>query len=78
MAKRYSDLAHYLYERQRAGRPLRKVDLARELGVCPSKLTALLSPADYRPAVDDTLAARIAGVLNQPCGYVRNLYRRAA
>lgn len=73
--KRYSDLHEYLFLNRRE---VNKTELARSLGVWPSKLTTLLNPERYRVAIDEDLAQRIAALLNQTPEYVRRLYNEAA
>lgn len=72
-AMRYVDLADYC---RRNG--LLKSYVADQLGVQPWFFTELLNPDRYRPKVDDTLAVKIAGLLNQPIEYVNKLYGRTA
>lgn len=73
--ERFTDLNEYLFVHRGQ---VKKTQLARDLGVWPSKLTALLNPDTYRVSLDDDLVTRIAALLNQSPEYVRRLYDRAA
>jgi hypothetical protein len=71
--QRFASLADYV---ERTG--LKKLHVAKELGISRYQMSALLYPERYGPAVDEVLLDKIAGLLNQPPAYVRRLYPEAA
>lgn len=69
----YDDLRHYEF----AHPELKKFDIARQLGVRPSRYSQLRNPLfPSRPS--DREKKAIAQLLNRPLGHVSKLYDRAA
>ena len=67
----------FFLHRHDAPRP-KKSEVAQRLGVHPAFFSKLLDPKRYQPPVDDDLVSAIAELWNQPPGYVRKIYPKAA